>query len=106
MQIPCQKHNLKPILTDYIYRIISSKNQKSKPWEMDLPLLKNDITGSEPTVKMLDTLQVYGTIGRCSNWFDQKFDFNFIFRNSFILINFLAVIWLWSYIIRLKRLLF
>jgi len=48
LQIPCQKHNLKPILTDYIYRIIPSKNQKSKPWEMDLPLLKNDITGSEP----------------------------------------------------------
>jgi hypothetical protein len=28
--------------------------QKSKPYEMDLPLLKDDITGSEPTVKMLD----------------------------------------------------
>ena len=26
--------------------------------EMDLPSLKNDITGSEHTVKMLDTLQI------------------------------------------------
>ncbi len=25
---------------------------------MDLPLLKNDITGSEPTVKILDKLQL------------------------------------------------
>ena len=40
----CQKHNLKPILTDYIYRIIPSKDQKGKPQKMDLPLLKNDIT--------------------------------------------------------------
>jgi hypothetical protein len=31
------------------------KRKKGKPDEMDLPLLKNDITGSEPTVKMLDT---------------------------------------------------
>ena len=29
--------------------------KKGKPDEMDLPSLKNDITGSEPTVKMLDT---------------------------------------------------
>jgi hypothetical protein len=29
--------------------------KKGKPGEMDLPLLKNDITGSEPTVKILDT---------------------------------------------------
>jgi len=31
------------------------KCKKGKPDEMDLPLLKNDITGSEPTVKILDT---------------------------------------------------
>jgi len=37
----------------YIYH----KNEKSKPPKMDLPLLKNDITISEPTVKILDTLQ-------------------------------------------------
>ena len=29
--------------------------KKGKPGEMDLPLLKNDITGSEPTVNILDT---------------------------------------------------
>jgi len=28
--------------------------QKGKPGEMDLPLLKKDITGSELTVKILD----------------------------------------------------
>jgi hypothetical protein len=28
--------------------------KKGKPGEIDLPLLKNDITGYEPTVKMLD----------------------------------------------------
>jgi hypothetical protein len=53
--ISCQKHKLKPIFTDYIYRIISSKKQKDKPYQMDLPLLKNGITGSELTVKILDT---------------------------------------------------
>ena len=37
------------------YIVNSTKLQKSKPYKMDLPLLKNDITGSEPTVKMLDT---------------------------------------------------
>ena len=37
---------------------IASKIEKGKPGEMDLPLLENDITGSEPTVKILDTLQV------------------------------------------------
>jgi hypothetical protein len=30
------------------------KGKKSKSYEMDLPLFKNDITSSEPTVKMLD----------------------------------------------------
>jgi len=29
--------------------------KKGKPSEIGLPLLKNDITGSEPTVKILDT---------------------------------------------------
>ena len=37
------------------YTLFLTKMQKGKPYEMDLPLLKNDITGSEPTVKMLDT---------------------------------------------------
>jgi hypothetical protein len=36
------------------YIVFVTKMQKSKPYEMDLPLLKDDITGSEPTVKMLD----------------------------------------------------
>jgi hypothetical protein len=31
--------------------------KKGKSGEMDLPSLKNDITGSELTVKILDTLQ-------------------------------------------------
>ena len=30
------------------------KCKKGKPGEMDLPLLKNDITGSELTIKILD----------------------------------------------------
>jgi len=42
---------MKPILICYIYH----KNEMGKPFKMSLPLLKNDITGSEPTVKMLDT---------------------------------------------------
>ena len=37
------------------YIVFLTKMQKGKPYEMDFPLLKNDITGSEPTVKMLDT---------------------------------------------------
>jgi len=44
-QISCQKHNLKPILTDCIYRISYKIAKKGKPCEMDLPLLENDITG-------------------------------------------------------------
>ena len=42
-QIP-NKHKLKSIHADYIYRIMSPQSQKDKPCEMDLPLLKNDIT--------------------------------------------------------------
>jgi len=38
----CQKHNLEPILTDYIYRISYKIAKKGKPCEMDLPLLEND----------------------------------------------------------------
>ncbi len=33
--ISYQNNNQKLVRTDYIYR----KNQKGKPWEMDLPLL-------------------------------------------------------------------
>jgi hypothetical protein len=51
----CQNNNQKLVRADYIYRIISSKKQKGKPDEMDLPLLKNDITGSESTFKTTDT---------------------------------------------------
>jgi hypothetical protein len=35
-----------------------SESNKGKSPEKDLPLLKNDITGSEPTVKMLDTAEI------------------------------------------------
>ncbi len=38
--ISCHTHNLKPIPNSYIYH----KNEKGKLCEMDLPLLKNDIT--------------------------------------------------------------
>jgi len=48
----CQNNNQKLVRADYIYRIISSKKQKGKPDEMDLPLMKNDITDSEPTFKI------------------------------------------------------
>jgi len=37
--ITCHTHKLKTILTDYIYH----QNEKSKPREMDLPLLESDI---------------------------------------------------------------
>jgi hypothetical protein len=47
----CHERNLKPILTYYIYHKIN----KGKPPKNDLPLLKNDITGSEYIVKILDT---------------------------------------------------
>jgi len=36
------------------YILFHTKMQKGKPSEISLPLLKNDITGSEPTVKILD----------------------------------------------------
>ncbi len=38
--ISCQKHNLKPILTDYIYRIISSKMQKRQTQRNKFALIK------------------------------------------------------------------
>jgi hypothetical protein len=41
-KIPYHKHKLKPFLADYIYH----KNEKGKPCEMDLPLMKNDITNN------------------------------------------------------------
>jgi hypothetical protein len=40
LQIPYQHPHPKTIYADCIYH----KNQKGKPCEMDLPLLKNDIT--------------------------------------------------------------
>ncbi len=49
--ITCQNNNLKSVHADYIYH----KNEIGKSCEMSLPILKNDITGSEPTVKILDT---------------------------------------------------
>jgi len=51
-----------PVKTDHFKMHISHFLQnckKGKPGEMDLPSLKNDITGSEPTIKNLDTLQVF-----------------------------------------------
>jgi hypothetical protein len=55
IQITCQNHRSKHFNFQYIYRISYKIAKKGKPDEMDLPLLKNDITGSEPTVKMTDT---------------------------------------------------
>jgi hypothetical protein len=37
------------------YIVFLTKMQKGKPPKKDLPLLKNDITGSESTFKMTDT---------------------------------------------------
>ena len=42
IQIPYHKHKLNPIRVHYIYH----KNERGKPCEMDLPLLKNDITNN------------------------------------------------------------
>jgi hypothetical protein len=54
IQIPCQKHNLKWLDLDYIYLISYKIAKKANPRKISLPLLKNDITGSEPTVKIVD----------------------------------------------------
>ena len=53
--LSCQKHNLESILTDCIYRICYKNAKNGKPSEINLPFLENDITGSELTVKILDT---------------------------------------------------
>ena len=45
------------ISTFSTYIVFVTEMQKGKSCEMDLPLFKNDITDSEPTVKMTDTLQ-------------------------------------------------
>jgi len=39
----------------YVKRPVVFAQDMGKPSETSLPLLKNDITGSEPTVKILDT---------------------------------------------------
>jgi len=36
----------------------ASNFKKGKPCQMDLPFFKNDITTSEPTIKILDTIAV------------------------------------------------
>jgi hypothetical protein len=46
-----KRPNQKPILVAYIYH----QNKKGKPQKIDLPLLKNDITSSEPIFKTTDT---------------------------------------------------
>ena len=53
--LSCQNQRSKHFNCHYIYRICYKNAKKGKPDEMDLPFLKNDITGSELTVKMLDT---------------------------------------------------
>jgi len=57
--ISFHKLNLKPIRADYIYRISYKNAKKAKSPKKDLPLLKNDITGSELTVKLLDILKIH-----------------------------------------------
>jgi hypothetical protein len=51
LQISCQKHNLKWLYLDYIYRI-SYKNAKRPTPEKGFALLKNDITSSELVSKL------------------------------------------------------
>jgi hypothetical protein len=43
------------ISTSSTYIVFVTKMQKGKPFEMDLPLLENDITTFESTFKMTDT---------------------------------------------------
>jgi len=45
------------ILTSSTYIVFLTKLQKRQTQRNGFGLLKNDITGSEPTVKILDTLQ-------------------------------------------------
>jgi hypothetical protein len=52
--ISCHKHRFNNLNFKYIYHI-SYKIAKRQTPEKEFALLKNDITGSEPTVKMLDT---------------------------------------------------
>jgi hypothetical protein len=54
--ISCQNNNPKSLHADYIYRKIHKK-AKRQTLLKGFALLKNDITGSEITVKILDTLQ-------------------------------------------------
>ena len=53
--ISCHKRRSEHFNCHYIYLISYKIAKKGKTSKTDLPLLKNDITGSEPTVKMLDT---------------------------------------------------
>jgi hypothetical protein len=51
--ISCQNSNPRLSNSDYIYYFLQ-KCKKGKPQKKDSPLLENDITGSEPTVRILD----------------------------------------------------
>jgi hypothetical protein len=52
--LSCQKQKLKHLNSKYTYRICYKNAKNGKPSEKSLPFLENDITGSEPTVKILD----------------------------------------------------
>ena len=78
LQIPCQKHNLKTIHAVYIYRIISSKKQKGKPYEMDLPSWK---TISQPLKQLQNSRYIADRTG---------FDLGISKRNP----NYIWVVWI------------
>jgi len=48
------KHSPKPFYQDYIYLKFRKKSKRQTRWN-GFALLKNDITGSEAIVKILDT---------------------------------------------------
>jgi len=68
--LSCHKHNLKPNLVQYIYPISYKIAKKGKPYKMDLPLCKNDITGSEPVFGIANILQITQHVKRKGgpNW--------------------------------------
>ncbi len=78
-KISFHEHNLKPILTDYIYQ----KNKKGKPPKKDLLLLKNDITGipkiQNKELKNWDIFLISPWHGQEKSYFFASF---FLYRTS------------------------
>ena len=82
MKISCHKHNLKPFLTDYIYRISYKIAKKGKPPKKDLPFLILVLTPidlqNRNYIHICSNFLLQYRVSACSKIFDIENHFSFI----------------------------